>query len=167
MDNFVYDHPTIASLAKFLQELATGATDEAIKSVSSRADAMRAMVEKYNKFTSSRLDKSTGGNGTAGDVVIVTGTTGALGSYLLAELIRNNGVSVVYALNRAGRKGTAATVAERQKKSLLERGLEADGILASEKLVLLEVNLTLPRFGLADDLYEKVSGMEILKAGHH
>jgi len=116
---------------------------------------MRAMVEKYNKFTSSRLDKSTGSNESAGDVVIVTGTTGALGSYLLAELIRNSGVSVVYALNRAGRNGTT-TLAERQKQSLLERGLEADIILASEKLVLLEVNLALPHFGLAEDLCEKV-----------
>lgn len=157
-DNFVYVHPTISSLSSFIHAVATGITDESMVSTESREAAMKALVEKY---TSSGFPAYKGvpfSNGIAkphGDTVLVTGTTGALGAYLLAELVENPAVTRIYALNR---KSTFASlgIKERQEKALLGRGLKASAIPGSDKVRLLEADLALPTFGLAIDLYEEV-----------
>ncbi|KAF9538743.1 hypothetical protein CPC08DRAFT_807208, partial [Agrocybe pediades] len=78
------------------------------------------------------------------------------GSYLLSELIYNAKVSRVYALNRPSKAAGVSTLAERQAKSLVERGLESDVILGSDKLVLFEANLSLPDFGLPKDVHQQM-----------
>ncbi|KDR70335.1 hypothetical protein GALMADRAFT_36789, partial [Galerina marginata CBS 339.88] len=88
-----------------------------------------------------------------GDVVLVTGTTGALGSYLLAELVSNPEVSRIYALNRP-HSSHLWELEKRQEKSLLEKGMEANSILGSDKVKLLEADVALPRFGLGDEVYK-------------
>ncbi|KAF4612669.1 hypothetical protein D9613_011881 [Agrocybe pediades] len=157
-DNFVYDHPTILSLASFMRQLATAENDQVSDTALSRPHAMRAMVEKYqyNPSPAAKLIPREAHMSSEGDVVIVTGTTGGLGSYLLAELVGSADVARVYALNRASRGGRC-TLADRQRKSLIDRGLSAEAVLGSEKLQLLEVDLTLPNFGLIKDVYDKLS----------
>ncbi|KAF4612641.1 hypothetical protein D9613_011797 [Agrocybe pediades] len=159
VDNFVYEHPTISSLASFVKLLATGGAGQHAPDRSSRVSAMLDMVEKYkcqNPTLSSHQDDAPNDPQISGDVVLVTGTTGALGSYLLSELISNAEVSRVYALNRSSKAAGVSTLAERQAKSLVERGLESDVILGSDKLVLLEANLNLPDFGLPKDVYQEM-----------
>ncbi|KAF9556254.1 acetyl-CoA synthetase-like protein [Agrocybe pediades] len=156
VDNFVYEHPTISSLSLFVNHLATGGAKQREGDLSSRKSAMLAMVEKYKyQASSTTTHPNVQGAQILGDVVLVTGTTGGLGSYLLAELISNPAVSRVYAVNRAG-SGSRGALSERQLKSLVERGLDGDSILRSEKLVLVEANLALAQFGIADELYTEM-----------
>jgi Male sterility protein len=85
------------------------------------------------------------------DIVLVTGTTGAIGSVVLAELVKSPRVARIFAFNR---KGTM-TLPERQKKAFEDRGL--DPILVdSPKIVLLEADLAQPKFGVNDKLMDEV-----------
>ena len=71
-----------------------------------------------------------------GDVVVLTGSTGGLGSTLLAQMVENPSVSRVYALNR---KGAGKTLKQRQVEALVDRGYDAT--LASDpKVVLIETD---------------------------
>ena len=116
------------------------------------------MAEKYSTDFPVQRDvgptKSNGFSECGGDVVLVTGTTGALGCYLLAELVENSAISRVYAVNRPALSKN--TLRERQEKSLIERGLDADAILDSDKVKLLEADLCVPNFGLGEDQYKEV-----------
>ncbi|CCL98028.1 uncharacterized protein FIBRA_00021 [Fibroporia radiculosa] len=88
-----------------------------------------------------------------GDVVLVTGTTGNLGCYLLDALVSSSEVRLVYALNRASRDG--ASLLNRQKEALRHRGLDPQ-IPHSPKVILLEGSLTDPTWGLPVGVYEQV-----------
>ncbi|GJE97864.1 acetyl-CoA synthetase-like protein [Phanerochaete sordida] len=82
-----------------------------------------------------------------GAVVLLTGSTGSLGSALLHELASSPAVAKVYALNRAGSR----PLGERQEVGLRRLGAEMGGLWA--KVELLEGELGAPRFGLSDEEY--------------
>ncbi|KAF8890512.1 hypothetical protein CPB84DRAFT_1784727 [Gymnopilus junonius] len=158
VDNFVYDHPTVSSMGTFIYALATGTGSDTPVSTERRAAAMKAVVEKYTSsgFPSYRGVSVANGNGHVhGDVVLVTGTTGALGTYLLAELVQNPDVSRIYALNRPS-ASSALDITERQKKALLGRGLKPSAVQGSNKVRLIEADLAIPGFGIASQLYEEM-----------
>ncbi|KAI1496455.1 male sterility protein-domain-containing protein [Biscogniauxia marginata] len=79
-------------------------------------------------------------------VVLMTGSTGSLGSYILDSLVREPRVSRIYCLNR-GHSGL-----ERQKKSQATKGLRP----LSEKVQCLDVDLSKPYFGLSTQVYTKL-----------
>lgn len=150
----MYDHPSIARLASFVSSLALGTQDPADvgQSAAARIASMRAMVAKY---TADFPARTTGSNGPkpGKDVVVVTGTTGSLGSHLLAQLAAKTEVSRVYAMNRTSRN--QVSLRERQESTLVDRGLDAS-ILDSGKVVLLEGDLTKPNWGLPESTYKEV-----------
>ncbi len=91
---------------------------------------------------------------TAGNevVVLLTGTTGGLGSALLVKLIESPGVSRVYALNRK----SGSNILLRQKEAFAMRALDAS-VLTSTKLVLLEGDFVDAKLGLDEPRYNEVS----------
>lgn len=153
-ETFVYDNPTTAQLTSFISSVALGTdrTDDDSHSPAARIDAMRAMVAKYtSNFPVHKGDSNV--KQPKGDFVLVTGTTGSLGCHLLAQLATNEEVGRVYALNRSSRD--QLPLRERQRSALIARGLDAD-VLESEKVVLLEGELTKPHFGLGEKVYEEL-----------
>lgn len=87
------------------------------------------------------------------DVVIVTGTTGSLGSYLLDRLVGSDDIHRIYALNRASSDGTP--LVKRQKTALAARGLDAQ-IATSRKVVLLESDFGDSTLGLNEEILQEV-----------
>ena len=85
------------------------------------------------------------------DVVFVTGTTGTIGSNVLAQLVADVKVGRVYCFNRQG----STPLDVRQRTALEDRGLDPS-IVDSPRVVLLEGTISQPKLGLADDLYEEV-----------
>ena len=104
---------------------------------------MNDLVGKYTGDFPAR--EPTSGVTPSGDVVFVTGTTGAIGSSTLAELYESPRVARVVVL---ARKSTTP-VSVRQKKALEDRGLDPS-IVYSPKITLLEGDPALPGFGLED-----------------
>lgn len=85
------------------------------------------------------------------DVVFITGTTGTIGSNVLAQLVADSKVGKVYCFNRQG----STPLDSRQRIALRDRGLDPS-VVDLPKVVLLEGTISQPKLGLADDLYEEV-----------
>ncbi|RYO76165.1 hypothetical protein DL763_010730 [Monosporascus cannonballus] len=88
------------------------------------------------------------GRQTEGQTVILTGSTGMLGSYMLDLLVRNPSVKKVICLNRADDGG-----ARRQAKAMRERGLASN---YSEKTELYHADMSRSDFGLPVDVFERL-----------
>lgn len=88
----------------------------------------------------------------SGAIVLLTGTTGSLGSFLLAQLLENPMVERVYALNRPS---GSASVAERQRSAFVDKTLPL-GLLDSGKLVYIEADVSQDNCGLTSSVYDEV-----------
>lgn len=149
MSNFVYEHPTISRLSRYVYGLASGTGSG---DLSSKSSDMRYLVEKYSQDFP--LHQATNGAKSIGDVVLVTGTTGGLGCYILSRLVSSANVTRVYALNRASSDGKS--LYDRQKSALIDRGLDP-AILEAKKTVLLECDTASTGFGLPSTVFYQVS----------
>ncbi|KAJ7244352.1 hypothetical protein C8J57DRAFT_1725733 [Mycena rebaudengoi] len=131
--NFVYDHPSIARLANFVLLLASGSQQEPV-SLSDKLNNMHDMVSAYAQdFPIHTGDKKLPPSDAR--VVMITGTTGELGCYLLSVLVADRTVSRIYAVNH--------------------RGLDPN-ILDSQKLVLVEGDTSAAKFAVAEPLYREM-----------
>ncbi|KAF9468263.1 acetyl-CoA synthetase-like protein [Collybia nuda] len=128
--NFVYEHPTISSLAEYIMARVSQSQD-----VAKRAPDLSSILASYTKgFPPVLTDLSS-----LGDVILITGTTGALGSAALAKLVASESVRKIYALNRRSKQ--KVEISERQKQALVARGYNPE-IAKSPKVVLVEGDLT-------------------------
>lgn len=82
-------------------------------------------------------------------VVLLTGSTGGLGSYLLASLLSHEDVVAVYAFNRPSSK---SMIQHRQRAAFEDRGLDT-AHLDSAKLIYIEGDMTRPNLSLDDQTY--------------
>lgn len=110
---------------------------------------MHAMLDKYGSDFPRHV--ATAAQPSA-NTVLVTGTTGSLGTALLAALVEDPRVHKVYAVNRKG----GMSLEERQRQVLGQRGYDANRVLNSEKVVFVETNMDADGFGLSSRLYEEV-----------
>ncbi|OBZ79958.1 L-aminoadipate-semialdehyde dehydrogenase large subunit [Grifola frondosa] len=148
--NFVYQNPSIVNLAEFVSKVASSAGSHSVVDVATKISAMNAMLEKYSGTFSEHTGSATVPDQ---DTVLVTGTTGGLGTLLLVQLLQDPKVARVYALNR--RSSSGISLLERQKAALENRGLDAS-IVESPKLVLLEVDLHSRDFGLTSGVLDEI-----------
>ncbi|KAK4614859.1 Non-canonical non-ribosomal peptide synthetase FUB8, partial [Fulvia fulva] len=131
----VYAHPTINSLAQFLQH---GGEDSQI----SCEETMAKMVKKYTHGLSRKRGPA--------DIrqpeqhtYILTGSTGSLGNYALQQLIASPSVAHIYCLNRS------ADAESRQRQTFQERGAPTD----FSNVTFLQSDFSKDQFGLKDDVY--------------
>ncbi|KAJ7096117.1 hypothetical protein C8R44DRAFT_813206 [Mycena epipterygia] len=151
--NFVYSHPTLRMLAEMLTKLATGGVSKP-EEISRRVDAMEAMVQKYTQGLQQHMATAAAPKAQA---VLVTGTTGAFGSQILAHLLALPEISTIYAFNRP-----SSNLRERQFSSFVVNGIDTR-LLDSPKLKLLAGELNAPQFALSgqdfDALRENVTSI--------
>lgn len=166
--NFIYSNPTINALSSFIGSLFS--PDDVTIGLTSESDVvaeMEAMVEKYSVDFPVHRGGGVDGANSVGEVVLLTGTTGRLGSHLLAQLLAKPSVTKVYALNRAAK----GTISKRQRDSFTHWGLD-EMLLSSEKLVLADADFSKPDVGISEGLYDEVRSilcskyLYILNAGH-
>lgn len=98
----------------------------------SRVDAIHAMVQTYSENFPPASKKRT--TSPIGKVVLITGTTGALGCRILANLIFDPDVLHNYAVNRPG----DIPIGERQRRAFLDRDLH----VSMKKVTMMEVDLS-------------------------
>ncbi|KXN91379.1 Long-chain-fatty-acid--CoA ligase [Leucoagaricus sp. SymC.cos] len=132
--NTIYDHPTIRKLAQYISDVAT--STELVTSPN-HCSAIDAMIELYS-------------DGLAPSVLL-TGSTGHLGSRILARLLTDPAISRVYAFNRPGTR----SIEERQADQFNSNGLDVD-VLKSSKLRFVG-DLSGKHLGISEDLYDEAS----------
>lgn len=148
----MYEYPTIESLAALVFGIVSPDAATSLPT-QSKVEEMLAMLKKYsNDFPDHHADPNPLlSTVQLGEVVLITGTTGAIGASVLSQLASSFEVSRIYAFNRKGSK----PLLERQKDALVSRGLDVN-ILVSEKVVLVEGDLTKPDLGLSESLLNQV-----------
>jgi len=139
--SFVYQNPTISALGRFIHDLTSAGVSRQLDNTA------KEMTDLASRYTQGFPTHKPASDATPqGDTVLVTGTTGAIGSNTLAELYESRNVTRIVVL---ARKSTTP-VSVRQKKALEDRGRDPS-IVDSSKITFLEGDLALPNFGLGDD----------------
>lgn len=141
----LYTHPTVERLTELLWGTLTG---ESAVVRASRSDKISGLVSKYTQNLPRRSPSlSTQLPDTS--TVILTGSTGSLGTYILHSLLNSKNVAKVYCFNRSD-------AAIRQKEGFEAKGLNASLLKNPEKVEFLQVSFGDPHFGLPDDKYNEL-----------
>lgn len=144
----LYSYPTVDALAAYL----TASRSDTGSIESTRTNAMDQMIMKYS-FTDSPFDSGVSSPASAQDIVVLlTGSTGSLGSHVLEGLLRDANVAKVYTLNRPSSIPSAA----RHMNRFQDKGLDVE-LLASPKLVHLASDYSTDNLGLSSQQYDEVS----------
>ncbi|KAF9484031.1 putative aminoadipate reductase [Pholiota conissans] len=140
--NIVYAFPTIDSLSKRLVDLSN---NPALADDHDHVEAIERMITNH-RFNHVLTNS---GNESNEVVVLLTGSTGHLGSHVLANLLRDPQISFVYTLNRPHKNGSSTQA--RQFQRFIEEGLDVN-LLSLGKLAKLEGNCEEERLGLPEDI---------------
>lgn len=148
--NFVYLHPTANRLSRYLARIAErGVSSHAENERTETAREMQDLVDKYTQnFPQHQKAPCTD---PTSEIVLLTGSTGGLGCYLLENLVLAPTISRIYAFNRKAK----FTSYGRQHAAFKDRGIDVS-ILDSPKIVFLEGDTSQDLFGLCPSLYEEL-----------
>lgn len=130
--NFVYQHPTIASLALY----ASAVGGSGPQSFESRT--VRHLQDFLHRYTDNFPPHVPSIPAPGKEVILITGTTGSLGSAVLARLSGLDAVGTIYALNRPNAQ---RGLLERQQDALKSRGYDPE-VVMSAKVELIQGELT-------------------------
>ncbi|EJD42004.1 acetyl-CoA synthetase-like protein [Auricularia subglabra TFB-10046 SS5] len=151
----VYKYPTIANLAHFASATGLG-TNLAANAAQQKVNELEHLLAKHTQSFPAHApaaESRVNGSHTGGSVFLVTGTTGGLGSNLLAQLLTAPGVLRVFALNRPGFPRVSPL--DKHLAVFADRGLDA-ALLERDSLVLLEGDTSREDLGLPLNQYEEL-----------
>ncbi|KAJ7673364.1 hypothetical protein B0H17DRAFT_1083222 [Mycena rosella] len=138
--NLVYSFPTISQLSTYMNGLVGGTVMEE----GTAGAQMDRLIAKY----SPSIGRTQATAATAGPaVVLLTGSTGNLGSRILASLLKDDRALKIYAFNRSS---AGRTMSDRHLDIFNEMGLDKL-LLASPKLVFIEGQVDQTNLGLKLD----------------
>ncbi|KAJ6186992.1 hypothetical protein N7519_001900 [Penicillium mononematosum] len=140
----IYGNPTVDRLSRAVIAILDGKSQAGIP----RAEKIQSLVEKYTSDLPAREVYPQNGLNLP-STVILTGSTGSLGTYLLHSLLSSGSITKVYCLNRSDAES-------RQKKSFEEKGLYLDANDWKDKVEFLQASFGEPRFGLNETKYQEL-----------
>ncbi|QDS74306.1 putative secondary metabolism biosynthetic enzyme [Venturia effusa] len=145
--NVVFEHPNIERLARHLYSIRTGDVLED----RSELQVMAELVQKYSVFP----ERSPGLSTPDGETIILTGATGSLGAHILAQVVKNPQVKMVYCFVRASDRTSAE---KRVQSSLSSRNLTNFTTEESGKIQCLPVDLSKTDFSLDSSTFKDIMG---------
>jgi thioester reductase-like protein len=142
----IYGHPTSRQLAEYLFSLVgRDGQDAATGDMQYKGQTMEALLDKYTRnMPQARIDKAPPLD--EGQVIVITGTTGALGSYMLEIASACPRVSKIICLNRTD------DAEARQRQANVDRGLNID----FSKAEFLRADMSQYDLGLEKGVYERL-----------
>ncbi|KAM5541058.1 hypothetical protein V8D89_005369 [Ganoderma adspersum] len=157
--NIVYTHPSITALSAFVCASLAGHVVDQDDEHAAHISRMNTLLDRYSAdFPTPKWGATCVAEDgrTVGEVVVITGTTGVLGSHLLSQLLAEPNVARVYALNRAkGARQGSEVVEERQRASFEALGLDA-GVLGGDNVNFHAADLTQEDLGLERTLADEI-----------
>ncbi|KAH8655420.1 hypothetical protein BX600DRAFT_515242 [Xylariales sp. PMI_506] len=145
--SIVYANPTIKKLSKAVDILIRPMS--ASQATPTVVDEMQELLKRYTRGLPDRDSLATNITVSTGfSSVILTGSTGSLGSYLLDTLLANSTIQRVFCLNRS------ADARERQLRANSSRGLNQE--LSSERVKFIQADLSKANFGLDTNTYDEL-----------
>ncbi|OJJ46414.1 hypothetical protein ASPZODRAFT_16181 [Penicilliopsis zonata CBS 506.65] len=138
--NDIYRNPSVTLLARHIYRQASGPVD-----IESRTQAITRVLQHYEE----QIDQLASNTPTnvvhpktppTVQVVVLTGSTGTVGSFLLDQLLKKTDVSHVYCLNRAQDSGLLQVSRNRER--------DLPDSFPSNRVTFLTADLTEPSLGL-------------------
>ncbi|KIY54025.1 acetyl-CoA synthetase-like protein [Fistulina hepatica ATCC 64428] len=147
----VYDHPTVYSLSNYIHAVSSNL--DAVERSSEKN--LEDLVSQYTRDWPARAKlNGVRPHEVEGDVVLLTGSTGSLGTAILAHLVEAPSVSRIYAFNRPSSGPRKATKQE-QEELLKLRGYNPE-LAKSPKVVYVDGTLSREGLNVANDLQEEI-----------
>ncbi|KAJ5364757.1 uncharacterized protein N7496_010470 [Penicillium cataractarum] len=143
----IYANPTVDGLARFIHGILEGTIDDDIP----RNEKIHQLIQKYTANLIADCDRQPPSQPEHPSVVVLTGSTGSLGTYLLHDLIKTPTIAKVYCLNRSDAE-------TRQKNSFSEKGLNVSPDEWA-KIEFLKASLGEPQLDLEPAKYEEISNL--------
>ncbi|KAF8199438.1 putative non-ribosomal peptide synthetase [Pholiota molesta] len=144
--NIIYTYPTITALSKRLFDIYADPSE--LENGRDHLDAIQNLIIRYSFETLLRSPIENADNDRV--VVLLTGSTGHLGSHVLASLLRDPQVTMVYTLNRLHGRGLPTQ--DRHRHRFVEEGLDVT-LLDSTKLIQMEGDYEKEKLGISEALY--------------
>ena len=144
----IYTHPTIVKLTQEIIYLAQESRASTEVDEKMRVEKMSLMLQKHSAGMIAQENQLSTRNTKTPQTVLLTGSTGALGSYLLERLASCETIKRIYCLNRSSDSG------QRQDRALASRGL----ILHSHRnrVVYLTSDMSKRDLGLEHGVYSEI-----------
>ncbi|KAI1275904.1 hypothetical protein F5Y07DRAFT_399961 [Xylaria sp. FL0933] len=143
----IYQQQTLRRLGSYLySRVVQNDSSVPVQDDKSESQAMELIWRKYTKSLP-RPNPSRSAAIAQGQTVILTGSTGMLGSFMLARLLSDPQVARVYCLNRGEGGG-----AKQQEKTMMTRGLPLD----FSKCTFYTANMSYEYFGLGHETYNNL-----------
>lgn len=98
-------------------------------------------------------------NAEPGSVVLLTGSTGSIGSHILETLLRDPRILRIYAFNRPSRQ---VSLLDRHIERFEDKGFDK-ALLNSKKIVFLEGDASRDNLGVPLSVFNEVFFLECLK----
>ncbi|KAL0073850.1 hypothetical protein F4703DRAFT_1781406 [Phycomyces blakesleeanus] len=146
--NFLFQNPTIDQIQQALSSGNVSDTTSIQQSLSKTEEILDSYLRRASQDFEITKNSYVKGQD---QVVLLTGATGSLGSFMLRDLLKSPQVSKVYCLVR----GKEAGALNRIYHAFESRSLDVS-LLSSPKLVALPMNLTDEKLGFAHDFYSKL-----------
>ena len=149
----LYTYPTVDMLTAFLVDVVSHSNGT--RAEGSQVAAIEEMIHKYS-FIPKPDNAITieGGSGPADRniMVLLTGSTGNLGSQILEDLLLNSAIHRVFTLSRAS---SSKSQLDRHLDRFRDKGLDLSA-LQSKKWTPLEGDLAREDLGLSEAIYKEV-----------
>ena len=162
--NFVFEHPSLLEMAETIAMLVDPTNAGKVQQADTTHDIVN-MLDLYTSGLPKDVSQSDPDSDASSIVVLLTGSTGNVGSHVLAALLADSRISKVYTFNRSSRIPSPG----RQSQAFIERKLSLD-LLSGGKLVQLFGDLSLDNFGLDGSMYNEacieLSDREVLCSLH-
>ncbi|KAI0412759.1 hypothetical protein F5X98DRAFT_314939 [Xylaria grammica] len=145
----IYKEPTLEGIAGAISNILSSAGTSEDRGVEVGRKALDQTLQTYEQKLRSNVEgrpESPTRPTQDGHTVVLTGSTGSVGSYILASLIARKDVKKIFCLNR-GQDASTKQVASFRARGLA--GLDAD----DGRVVYLRATMHEPNLGLPDDEY--------------
>ncbi|KAJ4288749.1 hypothetical protein N0V88_007283 [Collariella sp. IMI 366227] len=143
----VYESPSIILLCRAISSERT--SGKCACNNISREEKMSAMINRYSQFDNC-LPPNSAKRTSMGHYVLLVGSTGSLGTYLLHRLLRNAKLNLIYCLNRS------ENAAERQAQSFFDRDLRSFDANSQTRVRFLTGETHKQYFGLQANEYAEL-----------
>lgn len=144
----IYSNPSVLKLAEAMsRKVSKSSGDQAVPL--SREEKIDRMVKKYTGDMVRRKSLANAAERSTKHTVVITGSTGSLGTHVLEQLLANPDVEKVYCLNRS------ADAETRTKQSFSKHNHDATDISKAE---FIKTDFGSEKLGLSDETYARLLG---------
>jgi hypothetical protein len=159
-EGVVYAQPTIRLMAQHLSNISAGVHE--VQDNDEPVNKIKSMTEKYSiNISSPSLPAIEESTEPRFPTVLLTGSTGHLGCHLLAGVVKDDNIKLVYAFNRPA----DIDIKERHRVAFQNAGLDVE-LLESSKINFVQGDLARLDFGVAKELYREVCVPKSLRSGY-